>query len=458
MPPTVGLILCMVFVLWLLRIERKQSPNVSYALWIPTIWMLYSASKPLAKWFGIHGDVESGSTLDQYFLSSLLFLGLVTLTKRKFHWSNVIKENIWLMLLIGYMIVSVLWSDFPLISFKRWVRELIAVIMAFFVITEPAPKKALESLFRRSAYILIPFSILLIKYFPHYGVEYGRWSGTQMWIGVTMQKNGLGRLCMISALFLIWSLVKRLRGSDIQPNSKSQTYADVFILIMTLWLLVGPQSAYSATAVGALLGGLAAFVGLLWMNKSRMILGANTLTLIMIIVISFGIITVLSSGSTLGDITSSFGRDETMTGRSAIWASLIPAAMQQPILGSGFGSFWTPTAGLLYNILEAHSGYLDIQLHLGLVGLLLFSIFLLSSCRKAQREMSYDFNWASLWICYLLMAAVHNITESSFNSFTTHLTAIILFLSVSYTVPASYIPGVAQDKKYDVLKIHGRQV
>jgi hypothetical protein len=43
--------------------------NVSRAFWIPTIWMLYAASKPLGIWFGSRGgDVESGSVLDQVFL------------------------------------------------------------------------------------------------------------------------------------------------------------------------------------------------------------------------------------------------------------------------------------------------------------------------------------------------------------------------------------------------------
>ena len=47
MPRQLALLLCTAFVLFLLRLERRQSAGVSAALWIPTLWMLAIASKPL---------------------------------------------------------------------------------------------------------------------------------------------------------------------------------------------------------------------------------------------------------------------------------------------------------------------------------------------------------------------------------------------------------------------------
>src|SRR5260370_14013827 len=111
MPPQLALLLCTLFVLYLLRVDRKQAREVSHALWIPSIWMLSIATKPLANWFGAFAqDTESGSPLDRVFQSGLLCLGLIVLARRKLNWSNAIKDNIWLTVLIGYMLVSVLWS------------------------------------------------------------------------------------------------------------------------------------------------------------------------------------------------------------------------------------------------------------------------------------------------------------------------------------------------------------
>jgi exopolysaccharide production protein ExoQ len=440
MPSQIALIICILFVLWLLRLERNQTLNVSFVSWLPTIWMLCIATKPLGTWFGISDDPE-GNPLDRVFFSGLLCLGLLILVLRRFRWSRAIKENPWLMLLIAYMLISVLWSDIPFTSFKRWIRELLAVVMAFLVLTEQNPRQTLQSILKRTVYILIPFSVLLVRFFPEYGREYGRWFGEVTWIGVTLQKNGLGRLCLIAAFFQIWSIIRRWRGRD-TPVSMLQTYADVFILFLTLYLLKGPENdAFSATAITSLAVGLAMFFSLLWMGKRKSYLGVNTLMAIMALIIGFGVVLPIVGGTPVGGFTSSLGRDETLTGRTEIWKELLPFIEKQPIFGLGFGDFWTSKTRLEYHVSEAHNGYLDVLLGLGSFGLLLLVVFLLSFCRKVQRELSNDFDWASLCICFLLMALLHNASESSINTFASQLSAVILFLAVSNKTVTSDTPG-----------------
>ncbi len=431
MPPIIALILCTSFVVFLLRLEKKQAFVVSAASWIPTIWMLYTASKPLGIWFRTVSENDiAGSPLDRVFLSALLCIGLVILGFRKGKWSRVIKEQSWMFLLISYMLVSIMWSDIPYTSFKRWIRELIAVVMALLILTERDPRTAVLSVLRRSIYILIPFSVLLVKYYPEYGVQFARWSGQRMWIGVATQKNGLGRLCLISTFFLIWMLIRRWQRHDI-PAYKFQTFIEVIVLIITLWLLRGPEGSYPATAIVALLAGLAGYIGLLLAKRFRVRLGRYLILSLIICGIVFGIVTVFVSGTTVGSFASILGRDTTLTGRVGVWAALIPIVLQRPLVGSGFGGFWTDAIRGVYDISEGHSGYLDVLLELGFLGLFLFAMFLLSSCRKAVAELDHDFDWASLWICFLLIAVIHNVTESSINTLTSQMTAVILFLTVS---------------------------
>jgi exopolysaccharide production protein ExoQ len=373
--------------------------------------------------------MESGSPLDRAFLIGLFCLGLVILAKKRFNWSNAMRANPWLFLLLGYMLVSIFWSEIPYLSFKRWVKELVAVTMACVVLTETLPREAMQSVFRRIVYILIPFSVLLIKYFPKYGVMYGHWSGKLMWTGVALHKNGLGRLCLIAAFFLIWTLIRRWRGHNIRVF-KYQTHADVFILILTLWVLKGPPGAYPATAIVALAVGLATFMVLLWMKKHRINLGANTLMIITVLVIVYGIVTPMIGGLSFLDFSSAIGRDETLTGRTEIWKELVPIAMQNAILGDGYGSFWTSTTRNLYAT-DAHNGYLDTLLQIGFVGLFFLAMFLISCCRKAYKQLTQDFDWGALWVCFIFMAVFHNISESSIDSFSNHLMAILLFLAMS---------------------------
>jgi O-antigen ligase len=317
-------------------------------------------------------------------------------------------------------------------SFKRCVQEVQAVIMALVVLSEPSWRSAIAHILRRITFIYIPFSVLLIKYFPYYGVTYDRWSGDQSWIGVTQQKNGLGALCLISAFYLIWSMVKR-RQAHQAPAWKYQPHSEIFLLAITLWLMGGPYGNpfYSATSTYSLAIGLLVYLGLNYLKKSGRRLPVGVLMAAVIGITVFGIVEVYGGGSGLSFFASKAGRDSTITGRAGVWAALLSVVMQRPILGGGFGAFWTPITREAFNISGAHSGYLDILIALGFVGIFLFTLFFLSSCRKADEQLIYDFDMGSLWICYLIMMLIHNITESSMGSFTNSFSALILFFTVA---------------------------
>ena len=364
---------------------------------------------------------------------------LFVLARRSFSWAHAMQKNAWVVVMLLIMLASVLWSDIPYTSLSRWVREVQAFIMASVVLSEPFPRHTMESIFKRTIYVLIPFSVLLIKYFPEYGVAFGRWSGSQMWIGVAQQKNGLGRLASISILFLVWALVKRWKAHE-TPANKYQTHIDIFILAIAVWLLRGPggdlfTSATSAYALGA---ALLVYFGLIVMKRYNLKISMGLLMLMPVVIILFGIITVLMSGASVGFLASSAGRDASLTGRTDIWAELLPVAMQRPILGKGFGGFWTSKTIDLFRISEAHNGYLEAFIGLGILGVLLILAFVLSCCRRSYRELSANFYWGTLFYCYIIMVVVHNIAEASIDSLANHMSAVLLFLYVLSSSASTY--------------------
>ncbi len=442
MPPLLALALCIGAVVYLLRLERKQSPEVTRALWIPTIWLLILPSRPIGLWFNARNrDPDVSGPLDLGVLVVLFLVTLTVLARRRGRWAGALKESPWLLALIVFMLVSIIWSEIPDVSLKRWIKELLAVLMALVVFSEPRPRQAMESLFRRTTYILIPFSLILIKYFPVYGVDYGPWSGEQEWIGVAQQKNSLASLCVVSAIFLIWSLVKRWQ--DKGPSVwKYQVHAEALLLLLTLYLLGGPDHSlfYSATSMYAFLGGALVCGWVLLLEKFGKRIKAGTLTAVIVILILLGVVTVFIGGSGIRFFASSAGRDETLTGRTQVWTSLLPVVMTSPVVGKGFGGFWTSRTRATFQISGAHSGYLDVVLGIGIVGLLLVSMFLVSSGRKARDELSRDVGWGVLWIGYLIVAAIHNIGESSIDTFTAQLTAILLLFTVCSSKKARKIP------------------
>jgi hypothetical protein len=62
--------------------------------------------------------------------------------------------------------------------------------------------------------------------------------------------------------------------------------------------------------------------------------------------------------------------------------------------------------------------------------------------------LARDFTWASFCICFLLMVEIHNLTESSIDSFQRHLMAILLFLSVSLCKPLQSARRERVDQNY----------
>jgi len=157
------------------------------------------------------------------------------------------------------------------------------------------------------------------------------------------------------------------------------------------------------------------------------------LIIILVLIIGYGTVLPFIGKLHWESILIAMERDETLTGRNEIWLTLIPFAMKKLIWGYGFGGFWTEEMREAIAS-HAHNGYLDIILNIGLTGHIFLSIFLLSCCRRAQKEMTKNFHWGIFIICCLLMAVVHNMAESSFIGITGKLQTVILFLYVSSTV------------------------
>lgn len=429
MPPIIALIICIAFVLMLLRLERKQSPDVSFALWIPTIWMLVISSKPLAIWFGTGGsDMNEGSYLDRIFMTGLGCIGLIIIAYRRCSWWNLIKNNIWVPISLLFMLISISWSDIPFVSFKRWSREIIAIIMCLFVATEKYPYQAFQSIMRRAIYILMPVSLLLIKYYPHLGVNYSN-AGNTMWMGVKMHKNGLSILCAVFIVFLIWTWIRRRRGLD-KIVVWYQTYVEVFLLLLTIYIFMGPKHVptNSATSFISLTIAMTALVGLSWMKKHGKIISGLTLSLIVGSIIFYGTLTPFLGGLVGVNISEFVNRDETLTGRNIFWARLIPYVMDKPFMGYGFGGFWTDAMRDTIGEAHPHNGYLDILLNIGFIGLILISLFLIKNCWNVKKEMTKNFDRGILWLCFLIITIFHNFAEVSASSFEYTNIALLLFL------------------------------
>lgn len=434
MPAPLALLGCLAFVLFLLRIEHKESKGVTLYLWVPTIWFLLVASRSLGMWFQVGGEtIEQGSILDQIVNLALGGIAVVTLAKRQFVWSVALRQNRWLILLLAYMLVSTLWSEIAFVSFRRWCTYVIAILMVFSVQTEPNPRVAAEHILRRIVYICIPFSYLTIHYFQQYGNIYVHTEGVEMWTGVAIHKNSLAELCLISFIVMTWRIVTRRKSGDGDRRRRFDLYFDAAILLITLLIFMGPirSITYSATTLISTLIGFGVLGFLRWHQRR----GSEPALLLLIaaagFLIAYGTITPFLGKLTLLDPSAALGRDSSLTGRTEVWASLMPAVSESPLVGYGVGGFWTTRAREIYDISGAHNGYLGEILEGGFVGLLLLSLFLLSITKTAHRLWIIDPNWSALCLMFLFAVLSHNMGEESINSLTARLTSVLVLLSAT---------------------------
>ncbi len=219
-------------------------------------------SRPVSWWLGFGGGTSSldGSPADGLVFMALIFLALVVTFRRGINWPAFVVRNWPVFFFYGFLLVSVIWANSPVASFKRWFKELGNIFVLLVILTEANPEEALRAVFVRCAYVLLPLSIVLIRYFPNLGRYYSRGGGLED-VGVTLQKNSLGALVVVTGFILLWDLliVYTERRGDPRRKRRFDLGVRSLVLLIGLWLLMLSNSKTSllclSLASGMLIAG-----------------------------------------------------------------------------------------------------------------------------------------------------------------------------------------------------------
>lgn len=450
MPPSVALLVWLVLLLALLRFDPARVPTTSFALWLPVTWMFIVASRLPSQWLG--GSIgsaaqafEEGNSLDRSFFLILIVLAIAVLFARSFQWFSFFSQNLALTAFIFFALLSVLWSDFPFVSFKRWFRDLGHYLMILVVLTDPVPLEAIRTFFRRVSFLLLPLSILLIKYYPGIGIQYSVWTGEAMYVGPTMGKNTLGAICLVGGLFFFWDTVTRW-SSRKERQSKRIILVNLIFMAMAILLL---RKAHSATSMVCLAIGclVVAAVHSGWGRRHPAFLKISIpLAFLTYLLLAFGF-------EMNGFFAKTVGRDPTLTDRTYIWHAVL-SLHTNPLIGTGYESFWLgPRLSQLwqqsvtFGINEAHNGWLEMYLNLGLIGAFLISCVLIAGYRNATKKLTTLSKVASLNLALWTITLFYNMTEAAFKwhiMWVTFLTAAIVVPERSQEGESPIVPPKKQ--------------
>ena len=417
LPPILAAVLYFVGIAGLFWLDRNRKASVSKALWIPTVWLMLSGTKPLSMWLGMAPTEPAatvyveGSPLERAVFISLEVTALVILLNRAPQASTIIRKNWPIVLFFSYAAISILWSDYPFITFKHWIKGLGDVAMVLVVLTEPDVTEAIARLVKRAGFTLVPLSLLLCKYYPNLGRTVDEWNGAIQWVGVSGNKNTLGGLCLVYGLGLLWSFSTVYKHRE-DPSRRSRLLALGTVLGMTIWLLWKSKS----------LTCLCAFV----MAGAVMVLSARPffrrqpafVHLLVVVMLSTAVYAIFFQSS--GAIVEGLGKDPTLTGRTKIWSAVLSEPIN-PVVGAGYESFWlgrrlqrmwTRFRNLHLN--EAHNGYIEMYLTLGWIGISLLSVIIVFGYRAASAESRSGSDMGGLCLAWLLAAVIRGLAEAAF--------------------------------------------
>jgi len=426
-------------------IERSAPPMASAAGgqdgflgWAPALVVFYiTIFSPLIIVRG-HADAASAAasnSLNQLFWLSLAGVVLISARSKLHKFLDIIKQPT-VILICAYLtlaLASVMWSPAPSIAFRRTVLQIILVICIILPIAAAEDnQKQIDRIFWVfTATIWINLVAVLLQPAGPIGHE-----------AIYGHKNMFGLVAAYAFLFALYGLF-RFRNAVRWLSCMS-------VVICLLELVVSK----SKTSLGLSVMIPAISVSLIVLNY---FIGFNIVFILFFFLFLFLSLYLLLTEvfdipfSEISDLV--FG-DPTFTGRTLIWDFVTGIVERKPVLGQGFGSFWgigensiavKEAPGFIAYLLQAHNGYLDVLLELGIVGLCLLimlvcsALFLLGRLPASQKLKLW------LMVSAMLLALVHNMMESSlFRGYT--LTWIMLLLTIAFAGSAKSqnraVPGV----------------
>jgi exopolysaccharide production protein ExoQ len=410
-----ALLLCLPLIIWLWKRDQRGRPPFSSALWIPLLWFLVLGSRPISWWLGIggsgSGDLE-GNWFDRLLYLSQIFASIYILSKRGIQWGTFIGQNKAIFLFYGFLLLTMFWSPYPFVTFRRWFKDIGAIFVILVILTEQHPLEAIKAIFARCAYIWFPLSEIFGKYFPEIGREYSRGGGA-MYSGVTTHKNSLGEIILVVGLVLISELVQTnrpllarpLTGTRFSSFFKGHHFTILFTLAMGLWLLLLSNSKTSQICL--VMGTIIVLGHKLPFFKTQ------PRRILIVIFTAVPLFLIAESEFQISDnLLRLIGRNSTFTDRTEIWQAIRENPVD-PIIGCGYMMYWELHRGDVgFNIKTAHNGYIENYLDGGTLGMCFLIIMLVGVGIRVTREFLSGSEYGRLAFALFAVMLLYNITES----------------------------------------------
>lgn len=306
-------------------------------------------------------------------------------------------------------LTSITWSADPGATLSRYVSYSATVLVSFAFCLAGWHRKRFQNVVRPLLTLLLAGSLIYIVMLPEYAIDFDK-AGYH---GLSGQKNQFGELCAFGTLLWMHAWI----SGEVKS---SRVLAGAAVGWTCLWL--------SKSSTALLTTVFASWLMLMLLRTSPAVRRYTPylVTVFACLVIAYalavlqlvpGLATVL-----LGPITAITGKDMTFSNRAMIWDIVKEHAQLHPILGTGYGAYWTGAtpASPSYIFMsrmyfwpsEAHNGYLDVVNDLGFVGLICLLGYLTLYIRQSLQLFRIDRPQGALYLALFFQQAMTNLSES----------------------------------------------
>lgn len=386
------------------------------------------------------------SNLASWILQVIVFSLIVILLSNSFFYFPKALTTLYRDLALGALILllmlSAFWSETPEFTFQKSLGVLIVTFLGAHIAYRNDWSQ-LSRYFRWSTTTVAFLSILFAIFMPSIGIRGGRWNG------VLQHPLDLGSLMSLSSV--MW-FAHAIHNKPYRRSSLIFACISLFVLLM----------ASSGGGIGTFL----VLLILLGLTSSIKRLNWRNALLLNIAYIIIGVLIFSSVMEILNFIIIDLlGKDLTLTGRTDFWPQLIEKVEKKPFVGYGYSGFWQDWRGLdspSSDIIsgsgfiprQAHNGFLDLALNLGLFGLFLFltsytrAIFL--SILYIVRSKLSEAELPIILLAYTLMSNISNsfLLSPRFIWFSFTILVVRLNIDAKKSIKTPSFTGFCVSSKY----------
>lgn len=324
--------------------------------------------------------------------------------------------------LLALTFISALWSAAPDVTIRRAIQFAGLTIFAVAAVRLFSN----DELWRRYLNPLLLWllaALVVAPFFPDFAFDI---NGN--FRGLSAHKNSWAGIALAATIITGLQLKRRPRSTYL--------WAALGLSLLTVLL------TRSATAISLAMATLAIGIVFATSQSGQATLKAALIAgLMLLVAIPFVYLLITGESPLEAAFTQYFNtlqKESTLTGRNVVWATILEHAWLSPWLGHGYGAFWigdsgpsvAVVAGLNWQPVHSHNGYVDLFNDLGAVGLISFTLVVIQHLNNIVITWLYGSRDSAAFHFVVLLAILgYNLSESSI-LLATHALWVVLVVSI----------------------------